>query len=240
MAARKEHPDLQFWRQRVQAWYPDYLKRPYFQPAVFMNRTQHQAAQFAGQNIFVYQPAVSTMPRLPFGAPKPAVPILLESNVRDDTVQGKVLRCLQNIPGFDTEVMFIISQLDFGSYLNQPAYAAAARSLPRPVDLKSQKKHRGDFDLLIIHHDFGIFVAEMKAIGDKVSSMTPQQLEQKIADRIRQAIGQLHKDNDVLKYIVSHHSPPPRIFNILMLPNVSTAQLQSILSSDPQLSIVGF
>jgi hypothetical protein len=100
---------------------------------------------------------------------------LLESDVRDDRAHVKILRCLQDLPSFHNEAMFVLSQLDFGDYLNQPAFAAAAKTLPRPVDLKSLNKHRGDFDLLIIHRLYGILASEIKAVGDQLASLPPQQ-----------------------------------------------------------------
>jgi hypothetical protein len=233
MAAGGEHPDLQVWRQRVQAWYPAYLQRPYFQPAVFFNRTQHHMVQFGGQNILVTQPPVSTLPPQPPGAARPAVPVLLDSDARDDSTHVRVLRCLQDLPGFETEVMFIISQMDFGQYLNQPTFAAAAATLPTPIQL-SRHLHRGDFDLLLLHHVYGIIVSEIKAIGDQPSHLTQQSL----LDRVRKAVRQLKKDVTVLNHVTSDMPTPPRVLATLMLPNISTAQLQSALATDPQLSQV--
>nr|KAG5697834.1 hypothetical protein BaRGS_016096 [Batillaria attramentaria] len=49
------------------------------------------------------------------------------------------------------DVMFVLSQMGFGDYLDDPCYAAASSSLPRPVDLKKKQLDAGDFDVLIIH-----------------------------------------------------------------------------------------
>ena len=69
--------------------------------------------------------------------------------------------------------MFVISQLNFGDYLNEPCYSAAASLLPRPIDLKSQHKHRGDFDVLLLHRRYGVLVGEVKSIGDQFSTLFP-------------------------------------------------------------------
>ena len=238
MAGGGEHPDMEVWRQRVRDWYPDYLRRPYFQPAAFMNRTQHRTEQFAGETVYVPEPPVSTQPRLPRGAARPALQPVLESDVRDDSAHVKVLRCLQEMPSFQTEIMFITSQLDFGDYLNQPAYAAAARALPRPIALRPQRKDRGDFDLLILHRLYGILVGEVKAIGDTLSTLSQQQQEVQITKRVKKAIGQLQKDVDVLRHLVSDQVPGPRIQTTLMVPNLSSAQLQSVLAANSQLAQV--
>ena len=151
------HPDITFWRQRVQEWFSDLFGRTHFLPPVFMNRTQRQEVQVAGQTVHVTEPPVTNLPR-------GAAPALQESDVRDDTAQVKVLQCLHQLSEAYGEVMFVISQLNFGDYLNQPVYAAAATTLPRPIDLKSLNKHRGDFDVLIILRHYGILVCEIKAI----------------------------------------------------------------------------
>nr|KAG5687635.1 hypothetical protein BaRGS_008118 [Batillaria attramentaria] len=54
------------------------------------------------------------------------------------------------------DVMFVLSQMGFGDYLDDPCYAAASSSLPRPVDLKKKQLDVGDFDVLIIHRQYGI------------------------------------------------------------------------------------
>lgn len=229
--ATPAHPDMTLWQQRVRDWYPDLERRTYFLPPVFMHRTQQRAVQVCGQHVHETQPPVATLPRA-------AAPALQESAVRDDTAQSAILRCLHQLAEAQREVMFVISQLDFGRYLHQPAYAAAAAALPTPIQLKPRNQHRGDFDLLIIHKHHGILVGEIKAIGDNPSSLTQQQPHQKIADKVRLAIKQLRKADDVLRHLVSDQPTPPRIQKTLMLPNVTTARLQSVLTADPQLSSV--
>ena len=226
------HPDMTFWRQRVRDWFPNLYRRTYFLPPVFLNRTQRREVQVAGQTVHVTEPPVSNLPR-------GAAPALHESFVREDATQVKVLRCLHQLSEAQGEVMFVISQLNFGHYLNQPTYAAAAAALPRPIDLKAWNKHRGDFDVLIILRHYGILVCEIKTIGDNFpASMTQQQQDQKIADKIRLSIKQLGKADVVLVHLVSDQSTAPRILKTLMLPNITTAQLQSVLAADPQLSQV--
>ena len=124
-----------------------------------MNRTQHQEVTLAGHTDHVTQPPMSDLPR-------DAAPVLQEIDVRGDRSQRRVLDVLHELSEVQREVMFVISQLSFGDYLNKPTYSASAATLPRPINLRSQNKHRGDFDVLIIHRYYGIFVGEIKAIGD--------------------------------------------------------------------------
>ena len=236
------HPDLAFWRQRVQEWYPRWRDKTYFIPPVYMNRTQHQevtltgpgsdVVTLAGQTVLVTQPPVSDLPR-------GAAPALLESDVREDQSQRMVLDILHELSEAQREVMFVISQLHFGDYLNNPAYSAAAATLPRPIDLKLQNKHRGDFDVLVIHRHYGILVGEIKAIGDGwPSSLPQQQRDQQVKKKVELAIGQLQKADEVLRHLVSDLQTAPRVQTTLMLPSISTAQLQRVLADNPQLSQV--
>lgn len=130
--------------------------------------------------------------------------------------------------------MFVISQLDFGNYLNKPSYSAAAANLPRPINLRSKNIDRGDFDVLIIHRRHGILVGEIKAIGDRISPS-----DRDVKKRVERAINQLQKADEVLRHLVSDLQTAPRVQTTLMLPNISRAQLQRVLAGNPQLSQVG-
>ena len=60
----------------------------------------------------------------------PATPgRVLEGDIRDDFCVSFVTKNLQELGESRTEAMFILSQLNFGSYLNRPCYAAAAAHL---------------------------------------------------------------------------------------------------------------
>nr|KAG5697119.1 hypothetical protein BaRGS_015254 [Batillaria attramentaria] len=102
--------------------------------------------------------------------------------------------------------MFVISQLQFGEYLGEPCYAPVASLLPRPIDLKKEQKHRGDFDILILHRHHGILVAEIKAVGEKQDAD-----DNTVAKRVQRAVKQLDKAGEVLTHIVSDFDPPPSV-----------------------------
>jgi hypothetical protein len=136
---------------------------------------------------------------------------------------------LQTIPDFEKEVMFIISQMDFGHYLNQPPWISAAATLPTASQMHSDRD--GDFDLLIFHRLLGILVGETKAIGDCPLKNPGRNL---IA-RVTKAVKQLEKEVRVVKHRTSDLSTPPRVLATLMVPNISTVQLQNALASDSQL-----
>ena len=114
------HPDMAQWRQRVQDWYPRWQKRTYFIPPVYMHRAQYQPTQAAGHNVHVTEPPVTTVPR--GGIPKGVPPPLLESDTRDDQTQQRILQLLNGIAEAQNEVMFVLSQLQYGDYLSAVSY----------------------------------------------------------------------------------------------------------------------
>ncbi|XP_070183437.1 uncharacterized protein [Littorina saxatilis] len=164
---------------------------------------------------------------------RPPAP-LQDSDVRDEETQQQVLRCLNKLTG---EVMFVLSQFNFRSYLSNPEYADAVADLPRPVGLKSQNKHRGDFDILIIHREYGIIVAEIKSVGNNFSTiqMPEDKQDEMVAKRIQQSIKQLYKADDVLNHLLSDVSTKLTIKKTVMLPNIDNVQLTRVLLNSPEL-----
>ncbi|KAK7095123.1 hypothetical protein V1264_006573 [Littorina saxatilis] len=219
------------WRDRIEEWYPGLLERTFFLPPVVMRQTRYEEEQLAsGQSVLVAKPPVDKRGR-------GQGPVLSESDVREEDCQQKVLNCLQQLSVEEKEVMFILSQLKFGNYLGAPSYAAAASALPRPIDLKKDQKHQGDFDVLIIHKRCGIIVGEIKSVGaDKTffDKSQPEQ-DQLIKKKIEQSIKQLKKAEDVLLHIVSDMKKRPKVSKSLMMPNITRTQLQRVLTDDESL-----
>jgi hypothetical protein len=218
----------------VKEWYPQYRERPYFVPPLHFNKTQYrQTMTSAGLAVYVTEPPAVQAQRQPRGAPI----VLTTSDVRDDVAVVKVLQCLHK-PELASEVMFVLSQLDFGDYLNKPCYAAAAALLPKPVQLSARKMERGDFDLLLLHKEHGVVAGEVKAVGQFSADMTHAEQLDAIATRVSKAACQLTKDKEVLAHVLSDVTPLPRIVATLLLPNVSDGQLQDMLRSHPALAMV--
>ena len=167
-----------------------------------------------------------------------------ESDVRDDTAQRHILANLQALGNAGQEPMFILSQLNFGDYLNEPSYAAAVEAsqlpkLPRPADLG--KKHAaGDFDILLIHRRRGILVGELKSVGRNQPgvSRTPAQADDDVAKRVGKAVKQLDKSETVLRHLVSDIAPGLLVRKTIFLPYVSSEQLHRVLTTNPQLGKV--
>ncbi|XP_070201209.1 uncharacterized protein [Littorina saxatilis] len=125
-----------------------------------------------------------------------------DSDLRDDFAQNHVMLNLQELGDSRHEAMFILSQLQFGSYLNEPAYAAAAKRLPRPKDLP-QGDRQGDFDFLLIHRQHGILIGELKSVGKTKGAPADPFLAQKV----KQAVKQLDKSERVVRHLVSDMGP---------------------------------
>ncbi|KAK7095126.1 uncharacterized protein [Littorina saxatilis] len=224
-ASNKTDTAKKLWRARTKDWYRHLNEQTYFLTPVYMNKTRHREDQLAsGLDVLVTERPLQDRPRGPQGW------VLSENDVRDDKAVQRILECLRKVS--KNEVMFVVSQLRYQDYLSE----ARDVGLPSPKDLKSQNKHQGDFDILIIHRQHGILVGEMKAVGD-LQCGDQQNKAKVIKDRVEKAIAQLKKATDVLEHILSDLQPTtPQILKTVMLPNVSRADLQHLLRNDPQLA----
>ena len=135
------------------------------------------------------------------------------------------------------EVMFVISQLKFENYLSQHCFSGDAK-LPKPSDLKEEKRDRGDFDILVIHRNHGVLVGEIKSVGDRLADKSERQQRRIIADKIRRAVKQLDKAESVLHHLFSHKARRPRIRKSVILPNVTANCLRRVLAFVPLLKEV--
>ncbi|KAK7098194.1 uncharacterized protein [Littorina saxatilis] len=253
MAARNtQQTDADDWRQIVTSLYPDALTRTYCVPPVQFNRVPYvrDTVPGTGLSVHVLQPRPSARPfhtalsTKPEGwtvpqhmwaeEPGPHLPPVgvQESDLRDDFAQNHVMLNLQELGDSRHEAMFILSQLQFGSYLNEPAYAAAAKQLPRPKDLPRDRQ--GDFDFLLIHRQHGILVGELKSVG-KNSNAANETDDDVIAEKVEKAVKQLDKSERVVRHLVSDMGPGMTVKKTLFLPYVSSAQLERVLDNDQQL-----
>ncbi|XP_070199053.1 uncharacterized protein [Littorina saxatilis] len=253
MAARNtQQTDADDWRQIVTSLYPDALTRTYCVPPVQFNRVPYLRGTVPGTGLSVHllQPhastrllhtALSTKPEgwtLPqhmwTEEPGPHLPpvAMQDCDLQDDFAQNHVMLNLQELGDSRHEAMFILSQLQFGSYLNEPAYAAAAERLPRPKDLPQDRQ--GDFDFLLIHRQHGILVGELKSVG-KNSNAANETDDDVIAEKVKKAVKQLDKSERVVRHLVSDMGPGMTVKKTLFLPYVSSAQLERVLDNDEQL-----
>ncbi|XP_070201261.1 uncharacterized protein [Littorina saxatilis] len=260
MAARNsQQAQAEPWRQIVTSLYPDALTRTYCVPPVQFNRVPYfrGTAPGTGEPVLVL-PNCPTGGALVHTAPPSrrhfipssqhslwtqeslsqihlAPERVQESDIRDDFAQNHVMLNLQELGDSRHEAMFILSQLQFGSYLNQPAYAAAAKQLPRPKDLAQDRQ--GDFDFLLIHRQHGILIGELKSVGKTkgASNETVPPADPDLAQKVKQAVNQLDKSERMVRHLVSDIGPCMTVKKTLFLPYISSAQLERVLDNDEQL-----
>ena len=222
---------MTFFRHSIPSMHQQWDTRPIFSPPLIFNRTEHEPHNIGGPTVYVVQGPQQ-------GDAAAGDTSLKVCYVRDDVCQQRVLHALRSLQG---EVFCALSQLDFGDYMSSPAYAAAAQFFPLPTDLKNSHSDlsRGDFDLLLIHRTLGLVAGEIKAVGDSFdASMTADEKNKVIVSRIKRALKQLKKSMTVLHHLVGDFSFKPPITPTLILPNITEAQLRSLLASDPNLNKV--
>jgi hypothetical protein len=183
------------WRKFVTSLYPDVLTKAYCVPAPFnFNKVPYRRETVPGtaECAFVLHDPSDSAPSgsAPSGSAPPApgtshslsapqvlwsqespqnVPVTVQaSDVHDDVAQNHLLRNLRALGEDRGEAMFILSQLNFGDFLNEPAYAATVKQLrlrlPKDLDKKVKYSH-GEADFIIFHCLLGILIGELKAIG---------------------------------------------------------------------------
>jgi hypothetical protein len=134
-----------------------------------------------------------------------------ESDFQDDFCQNHVIVNLQALgEDLNNGGMFILSQLNFGNYLDQPAYAATVKQLrqnglrlPADLDTVITKYSDGEADIIIFHRFYGILVGELKSIGRAHGKPADSALEK----RIEKAINQLDNAAIVISYVISDVAP---------------------------------
>ena len=132
----------------------------------------------------------------------------------------------------------VISQLHFRKYLDgqdDPTHAAACAFFPRP-DTTSRQYRNGDFDVLIIHRSYGLIVGEVKSVGADPHAIP--NLDEAVVSRVEKAVKQLNKSQVVLNHLVSDMQWPVRITKVLILPNITSVELQQALKTSTTVSQV--
>ncbi|XP_025111158.1 uncharacterized protein LOC112574356 [Pomacea canaliculata] len=237
-----------FWLEWVLEAFPDLDSSAYFLPPVYVNRVPMTREIVASMDVLVLQEAPTnatqdtrsskrspTSDQVPTPRPSP----VQQSDVRDDGAMQRVFLCLREMANKNNETLVALTQLQFGDYLGEPCYSAAAAQMPLPKTLPADKPRQwkyGDFDIILIHREYGFVVCEVKAIGEKVSHMTEQELHESIGNKLKQAVSQLDKAETMLSHLVSDIDPHLRITKTMAFPNLTATQVQQAIASDPQLT----
>ncbi|XP_025113686.1 uncharacterized protein LOC112575842 isoform X2 [Pomacea canaliculata] len=171
----------------------------------------------------------------------PQPPRVQDSDLRDDAAMQRLLLCLQKLCEDNKEVMVGLTQLQFGEYLGEPCYAAAAAQLPLAANLPSvlpRNWKQGDFDVLLIHRHFGLVICEVKAFGDNIKAlnMTKDDKDKNIRKKLKEAMAQLDKAEAMLSHLVSDVAKNLPITKTIAFPNLTADEVQQALSCDTQLT----
>ncbi|XP_025100534.1 uncharacterized protein LOC112567880 [Pomacea canaliculata] len=235
-----------FWLQWVEAAFPHLDSRAYFLPPVYVNRVPMTRQTAAGQEVLILQSAPGQagqsiqVPTSSSSAAHPSIPQpprLQDSDVGDDAAMQRIFVCLQKMFEENSDVIVGLTHLQFGQYLSEPCYAAAATHLPRPSNLPPslpQSWKQGDFNVLLIHRQYGLVVCEVKAVGDhiKAVNMSQQDIDNNIRQKLSNAVSQLDKAEAMLSHLVSDIAPGLPVTKVIAFPNITTRQLQQAISGD--------
>ncbi|XP_025114061.1 uncharacterized protein LOC112576054 [Pomacea canaliculata] len=243
-----------FWVKWVEAAFPDLDSRAYFLPPVYFNRVPMTRHQIADQDVVVFKEKGQSNQPSSQSSSQTAIPqstgaqasilqpaCVQDSDVRDDAAMQRVLVCLQTLFEQNKEVLVGLTQLLFGQYLGEPCYAAAAAHLRLPANLPPalpQKWKQGDFDVLLIHRQYGLVTCEVMAFGDNIQElkMSQQDVDNTIRKKLSNAVSQLDKAEAMLSHLVSDIAPGLRITKTIAFPNLTTRQVQQAISGDSKFS----
>ncbi|XP_025111728.1 uncharacterized protein LOC112574715 [Pomacea canaliculata] len=230
-----------FWTKWVEAAFPDLESRAYFLPPVYFNRVPMVRQSVGGQDVLVLQSGTKQADQSNLmTSTSAAVHRVQETDIKYDAAFQRLFVCLQKMSEQVKEAFVGISQLEFGQYLGEPCYAAAAAHLPLPKTISNDSLHykQGDFDVLLIHRSYGLVVCEVKSVGDNLKklNMSQQDIDNNIRKTLRDAMSQLDKAEAMLSHLVSDIAPGLRITRTIAFPNLTAHQVQQAISGDTQLT----
>ena len=264
---------LDRWLACVEEIYPKRLTKTYFLPPFFFRGIRYNVCNVNGENVLVHMP-----PRKEGEKRKPKSDRSKITQVKEQTapVAGRVftsplrlsleynndkfkadiateivLSCLRILSGDDQqgEVMMVISQLRFRSYLdNKTDVLHAAENEPVIKKLPSIARDsqtdeqepreelplRGDCDVLITHRDYGLITIEVKALGADMKHISDRNT---VVKKMKDAVRQLNKAENFFKRVVSDIGPV-NVTKTIILPHIKSRQLTEALETDDELKQV--
>lgn len=157
---------------------------------------------------------------------------------KSDVIYGKALQCvlysLRRLSKEHNEVFMCLSQFPFGSYLGEPRFAPAVAHLPVSSNLSSAwpwKWRQGDFDILLIHKDYGCIILKIKA----VSETHEEQQTERVAKVLKEATEQLEKEEVMLSHLLSDIASDVRITTTIACPNLTAQHIENVISANQEL-----
>ena len=250
------------WCQAIRNFYPNFLTQTYFLPPLQFNRVPYIEAELPDLSAQPSDPSQlpqdrpviipdpcppgpssAPLPQPLYSAPPTSPTNIQESDVRSDACLKLLRDCLRVLADDQQEVMMVVCELQFQNYLDgqtDPINRAHCALLNRPSDLRHRNLDEGDFDILILHHEYGLVTMEVKAVGAK-QGFVPK--DKTVVGRVQKSIEQLNKATKVLHHLVSGLTPNPiRVTRCLMVPYLTSQQLSQALTNAPdvaQVSVCG-
>ncbi|XP_025102978.1 uncharacterized protein LOC112569429 [Pomacea canaliculata] len=168
-----------------------------------------------------------------------STPSVQTSDMVDDDALQQVILNLKTLSKelLKNEVFMCLSQFPFGSYLGEPNYAPAVAHLPSPTNLPSELPwnwRQGDFDVLLIHRQYGFVAFEVKAVTGNSETSVEKRIEQ-TTKKLKEAVKQLNKAEAMLTHLTSDIVPNVRITKTIACPNLTSQELNDFISNDEQL-----
>ena len=137
------------WYKIIRRWYPDLHQKVYCVPPVHFKAVSYRPAPepYKQYKMHKYQPAQY-------------------STTKDDEAQQRVLWTMSTFLRRKGVAAFVLSNMEFQNYLNK-GYEwedSSIQDFPKP-DIRN-KNEEGEIDVLVIDKIHGVFVLEVKAVGD--------------------------------------------------------------------------
>ena len=143
------------WWKIIRKWYPDMHGQVYCVPPVHFNTVAYEAKP----------PKAHTCTDLHeyFGMRtyKPSQ----YSKMKDDEAQQRILWTLSTFLRNRKSTAFVLSNMKFQDYLNK-GYLAQGTGLPNYPKPNIKNNEEGEVDVIIIDKKEGVFLLEVKAVGD--------------------------------------------------------------------------
>ncbi|XP_025112295.1 uncharacterized protein LOC112575023 isoform X3 [Pomacea canaliculata] len=195
----------------IQTMYPDILTACYFVPSLYINRNKYTKDEVAGEKVVVMEAAP-------------------DDTLRHDHAIQHVLKCLRHLVDTDQQAMFVLSQFTCDDYLASVDEQFAQHKLPMPSDLIRRDKDYENFDVLIVHRQYGVVVVVVKASVCTADMGVEIRDNERVVQDLREAVKQLDGAERMLKHLMADVRPDIAIRKTLMLPNLSQKLFKDIFA----------
>ncbi|XP_025113009.1 uncharacterized protein LOC112575386 [Pomacea canaliculata] len=198
---------ITFLKESTNKLYQDMETSFFFVPSLYINKNTYRIEEFAGEQIFITQQCN-------------------EEDMKHDKAMQEILQNIHQMVDSEKEVMFVISQFDYNSYLSTLGDNFSGHQLPMPAKLRQQDQNYGDFDLLIVHRQCGLLVVVVKTCTVRTGD---GQDDTKLVDEVKKGVNQLLDAEHMLQHLLSDQQWNLAVHKTLMQPNVSKEVLRGEL-----------